>query len=57
MIVERGEKNFDLFLSFTKGSKFIFHFYNFYEKEERYYKYGMIVWISHIESNNFLSVA
>lgn len=45
-----------MYLGFNLGSKFQFHFYTNYEKEEKYYKHGKIVWISHIESDNFLSL-
>jgi hypothetical protein len=45
-----------LLLGFSRGSKFLFHFYSVYEREEKFYKAGRIIWLSHIESDNFLSV-
>lgn len=45
-----------MFLEFNVRSKLQFHRYNSYEKEEKYYKHGKMVWLSHIESDKFLSI-
>jgi hypothetical protein len=55
-MVEQQAGQMQLFLGFSYGSKLQFHYYSTYEKEEKYYKHGRIVWLSHIESENFLSL-
>lgn len=50
--IEGGE----LLLGFNKGTKLQIHLYSLFEKEERSYKHGRVVWLSHMESDNFLSV-
>jgi len=45
-----------MFLEFNVKSKFQFHRYSIHEKEEKHYRHGKIVWLSHIESDKFMSI-
>ena len=57
IIAEEQQGERELFLGFSLGSKLQFHYYSTHEKEEKFYRHGKIVWLSHIESENFLSLA
>ena len=50
IVVEQQQETMQLFLGFSFGSKLQFHYYSTHEKEEKYYKHGELVWLSHIES-------
>ena len=52
MLIEEAE----LLLGFNQGSKLQLHLHSTYEKEEKRFKHGRIVWLSHIESDNFLGL-
>lgn len=46
----------ELLLGFNQGTKLQLHLHSLYEKEAKCYKHGQVVWLSHIESDKFLSV-